>query len=130
MVKTNLQKETSGMYNRVNTVWSSSSLSTVNAIDFTNHNNLCFDLRYYIPVQENTGQGIYYGVVTSNYKSAIVGAYLSETTEVINTFVCIDVSGISGYAYPFIEIYNAHTMVPYDGWVANTSIYLRRVYLR
>lgn len=123
-------KEEKGIYNRITTVWSGSNLSTKNHINFTNYSNLCFDMEYYIPKQERTGQGIYYGVTLDGYTNARVADYLAETDNQTSINICIDVSNINGYGYPFIEIYNGHTQIPYDGWIANTYIYLRRIYLQ
>lgn len=122
-------KETTGMYNQITTVWSRSNLSTINSIDFTNYSELCFSLVYYIPEQENTGQGIYYGILYNSYNFAIKASYLEETTELTETTICLDVRDANYIGYPFIEIYNGHTMSPYDGWIANTYLYLKRVYL-
>lgn len=117
------------MYNQIVTVWSNSNLSTMNGIDFTNYSEMCFDLIYYIPEQESTGQGIYYGVLIDSYNNAAIANYLNETSELTDAIACIDISDANYIGYPFIEIYNAHTMIPYDGWISNTQIYLRRIYL-
>lgn len=87
-------------------------------------------MEFYIPKQERTGQGIYYGVTVGGYTNAYVADYLSETDNQTSINTCIDISNISRYGYPFIEIYNVHTQIPYDGWIANTYIYLRRIYLQ
>lgn len=127
-----LFKDSNSMYNRVTSVWSSSSLTTVNAIDMFNYSNLCFILSYYIPIQESTGQGIYYGIAKGDHANACIAAYLPETTDIVTNEVCIDISNVGpgAYYYPFVEIYNSHTMIPYDGYVANTQFYLSKVYLK
>ena len=120
------------MYNQVTTLFSSSNLTIKNPIDFSPYNQLCFDLRYYIPKQEWTAQGIYYGILYNNdsYYAAVASTLSEEVTSSTDKVICIDSSSFNENGFPFIEIYNAHSQLPYNGYIANTQIYVRRVYLR
>lgn len=128
-VSNGLVKNGSTIFNRVSTIWSASTLTTTNKLNLSNHKKICYVFVYYIPKQTNTGQGIYYGILSS-YGSARIGEYLTtETTNQEVVELCQDISNINN-GYPFIEIYNGHTTTPYTGYVANTYIALWNVYLR
>ena len=130
-VDTNLKKEATGMYNRVTSVATVSNLTTHNAINVKNHKQICFDFSYYIPQQDRTGQSVYLGLAINSYATAHTAINLTEGTSAQqDTIQCVNINVDSALYYPFIEIYNGHTVNPYTGYAANTYIYLRRVYLR
>ena len=117
----------SGIYNKVVSLWTISNLTTKSKIDFSKYSTICFNMSYYIPKQERTGQGIYFGIL-SEYNAAIVALYLDETTSETEVTKCMNTVNINGY--PFIEIFDGHTAIPYAEWSANTYFTLKRVYLR
>ena len=130
IIATNFNKNFDNIFNKVDNVWSISNLSTLREIDVSKYNKFCINIDYYIPKQTNTGQGIYWGLTYKNYADAVVGTYIStETNKITNYKYCVNINGINGYLFPFIEIFNDHTVIPYNGYVASTYFYLYEAWL-
>lgn len=130
LVTNNFVKNKNNIFNKIENIWSTSSLTTAEAIDISKYNKFCIDMDYYIPNQSNTGQGIYWGLTHNSYVDAVIGNYLViETTQITNYKYCININEVNGNLFPFIEIFNDHTMIPYNGYIINTYIYLYKVWL-